>query len=298
VGDEQVDSLRRDAEALRRQLAAMEQQNGAANDRTEGALGRLFELSHDMLGVLSYDGAFMLVNPAWERVLGYGRSELKELTINELLHPEDIAAAKPLGDVLQKGGEIIKYPMRCRRRDGAYSWLEWSSVCVPEERLIYTIARDVTEQREKESLIEAQARALLELSTPLIPITDRVVAMPLVGTLDTRRAQQVIDTLLEGIARTGAAVAILDITGVQVVDTQVANAILRAAKAVRLLGANVVLTGIRPEVAQTMVAIGVDLQGVVTRSTLQAGIAYATTAAGQLPGAQGRSAPARDTPLR
>jgi rsbT co-antagonist protein RsbR len=102
-----------------------------------------------------------------------------------------------------------------------------------------------------------------------------VVVMPLIGTLDSRRTQQVIDALLSGIATSRAQVAILDITGVPIVDTQVANAIIRGAQSVKLLGAQVVLTGIRPEVAQTLVGLGADLSGLVTHSSLQSGIAYA-----------------------
>ena len=128
-----------------------------------------------------------------------------------------------------------------------------------------------------EETIQAQNAVLAELSTPLIPISDQVVAMPLIGSVDSRRAQQVIETLLQGIAASGARIAILDITGVPVVDTQVANALIRAAQAVKLLGAQVVLTGIRPEVAQTLVGLGTDLRGIVTRSSLQSGIAYATS---------------------
>jgi rsbT co-antagonist protein RsbR len=145
---------------------------------------------------------------------------------------------------------------------------------------------DVTERKRAEEAlrqsialeetIQAQNAVLAELSTPLIPISDQIVAMPLIGSVDSRRAQQVIETLLQGIAASGAQVAILDITGVPVVDTQVADALIRAAQAVKLLGAQVVLTGIRPEVAQTLVGLGTDLRGIVTRSSLQSGIAYAT----------------------
>ena len=127
----------------------------------------------------------------------------------------------------------------------------------------------------QEETIRAQQQALAELTTPLLTISDRTVVMPLIGTVDSRRAQQVMETLLEGVATRQAQAAIIDITGVSVVDTQVANALLRAAQAVKLLGADVILTGIRPEVAQTLVGLGVDLGGVVTRSTLQNGIAYA-----------------------
>jgi rsbT co-antagonist protein RsbR len=116
---------------------------------------------------------------------------------------------------------------------------------------------------------------LRELSTPLIPISDAVVVMPLIGAIDSRRAQQVMETLLQGLAQRQAETAILDITGVPVVDTQVANALIAAAQAVKLLGATVVLTGIRPEVAQTLVGLGIDLRGIITRASLQSGITYA-----------------------
>jgi rsbT co-antagonist protein RsbR len=129
---------------------------------------------------------------------------------------------------------------------------------------------------EMEATIHAQSAVLAELSTPLIPISDHVVAMPLIGSVDSHRAQQVLETLLQGIAASRARVAILDITGVPVVDTQVANALIQAAQAVKLLGAQVVLTGISPEVAQTLVALRTDMRGIVTRSSLQSGIAYAT----------------------
>jgi rsbT co-antagonist protein RsbR len=129
--------------------------------------------------------------------------------------------------------------------------------------------------RLQEEMISIQATALAELSTPLIPISERVVVMPLIGSLDEQRAQRVLDTLLHGVSGSGAQIAILDITGVPVVDTQVANALIRAAQSVKLLGAQVVLTGIRPEVAQTLVGLGADLNDIITRSSLQSGIAFA-----------------------
>jgi anti-anti-sigma regulatory factor len=130
--------------------------------------------------------------------------------------------------------------------------------------------------RLQEEVIRMQAATLAELSTPLIPLNDQIVVMPLVGGLDTHRVQQVLDTLLSGVQNSRAQVAIIDITGVPVVDTQVANTLLQAAQAVKLLGARVVLTGIRPEVAQTLVGLGVNLGHIVTRGTLQSGISYAT----------------------
>lgn len=127
----------------------------------------------------------------------------------------------------------------------------------------------------QEQVIAAQQAALRELSTPLIPVADDIVVMPLIGSVDSGRAQQVIESLLSGVSDTRARTAILDITGVSVVDTQVANGLIRAAQAVKMLGATVILTGIRPEVAQPLVQLGVDLSDIVTRSRLKDGIAYA-----------------------
>ena len=145
--------------------------------------------------------------------------------------------------------------------------------------------RDITERRRaeqeaqrlrmQEQVIAAQAAALSQLSTPLIPISDQVVVMPLIGTVDAERAQQVLSTLLDGVTRARAHTAIVDITGVPVVDSHVAGALVRAAQATRLVGAEVILTGIRAEVAQTLVGLGIDLGKLITRSTLQSGINYA-----------------------
>ncbi len=109
----------------------------------------------------------------------------------------------------------------------------------------------------------------------LLGYTDTTVVMPLIGTIDSGRAKQVMETLLDGVARQQADLVILDITGVAVVDTQVAQAFVQAAQAVRLLGSQVMLTGIQPQIAQTLVHLGVDLHGIITQSSLQAGIAYA-----------------------
>lgn len=129
--------------------------------------------------------------------------------------------------------------------------------------------------RLQEEIIQAQAAAIRELSTPLIPVSDNVLAMPLIGSIDSRRARDVLDKLLTGLSTSHAHTVILDITGVAVVDTQVANVLLQAAQAAQLLGAQVVLTGMRPEVAQTVVGLGINLDNLITRSSLQTGIAYA-----------------------
>lgn len=131
------------------------------------------------------------------------------------------------------------------------------------------------EMRMREEVIRAQEDTLAALSTPLIPLDDETVVMPLIGALDPRRVDRALQTLLDGVAAARARTVILDVTGVPEVDNQTADALLRTARAAALLGAEAVITGIRPEVASTLVGLGVDLGAVVTLGTLKAGIAYA-----------------------
>jgi PAS domain S-box-containing protein len=157
-------------------------------------------------------------------------------------------------------------------RDAAgQPWARVALIRDMTERLQMEDARNAMQQQ----IIDAQQDAMRELSSPLIPISDDVVIMPLIGTLDSQRAQLVLKTLLEGVAHHRARLAILDITGVNVIDTRVAQALISAAQAVKLLGAQVMLTGIQPRIAQTLVHLGVDLQGIITHGSLQTGIAAA-----------------------
>jgi rsbT co-antagonist protein RsbR len=134
---------------------------------------------------------------------------------------------------------------------------------------------DITQRRRVEALVHAQLRRIRELSTPLIPIEDGVLVSPLVGEIDRERADQLLETLLVGIVSARARVVILDVTGVPQLDDQACEALQRCVGAVRLLGARLLLTGVRPTVAATLVDRHVDLAGLVALSTLQQGIAAA-----------------------
>lgn len=126
-----------------------------------------------------------------------------------------------------------------------------------------------------ERTVSLQKIALQELSASLIPVFDKVSVMPLVGTIDTERARLIMENLLEGVVKHRAEVILLDITGVPVVDTMVAHHIIQAADAVRLVGAKCMLVGIRPEIAQTIVTLGINLNEFTTTSTLQRGVEQA-----------------------
>lgn len=132
-----------------------------------------------------------------------------------------------------------------------------------------------TYSRTWERTVSLQKIALQELSASLIPVFDKVSVMPLVGTIDTERARLIMENLLEGVVKHRAEVILLDITGVPVVDTMVAHHIIQAADAVRLVGAKCMLVGIRPEIAQTIVTLGINLNEFTTTSTLQRGVEQA-----------------------
>ena len=121
---------------------------------------------------------------------------------------------------------------------------------------------------EREQIIDRQRQEMLELSTPVVELWDRVLTLPLIGTLDSARAQEVMENLLQTILERQAEVVIMDITGVGTVDTQVAQHLLRAAAAVRLMGAECIISGISPMIAQTMVQLGIDVGTVSTRSSI------------------------------
>ncbi|NDV50741.1 STAS domain-containing protein [Salipiger sp. PrR003] len=128
---------------------------------------------------------------------------------------------------------------------------------------------------EREQLIERQRQEMLELSTPVVELWDRVLTLPLIGTLDSVRAQEVMENLLQTILERQAEVVVMDITGVGTVDTQVAQHLLRAAAAVRLMGAECIISGISPMIAQTMVQLGIDVGTVSTRSSIRTALSDA-----------------------
>ena len=123
-------------------------------------------------------------------------------------------------------------------------------------------------QKNREEVISRQQQELLELSTPVVNLWKDILALPLIGTLDSARTQVVMESLLQKIVETGAAIAIIDITGVPTVDTLVAQHLLKTVAAARLMGADCIISGIRPQIAQTIVHLGVDLSAVTTKATL------------------------------
>ncbi len=139
----------------------------------------------------------------------------------------------------------------------------------------------------RQQIIADQAQAMMELSTPVMRLWDGVIAVPLVGTLDSGRTQLVMEKLLETLVLTGADHAVLDITGVPTVDTEVAQHLLKTVSAARLLGAECIVSGIRPQVAQTIVSLGIEFGDIATKATLADALRYALGRTGQKAGKMG-----------
>lgn len=135
-------------------------------------------------------------------------------------------------------------------------------------------------QQTREDMITRQQQEMLELSTPVAKLWDGILVLPLIGTLDSARTQQVMESLLQKIVETSSSIAIIDITGIPTVDTLVAQHLIKTMGAARLMGAECIVSGIRPQIAQTMVHLGISLQDVITKATLADAVSYAMKQAG------------------
>ncbi|EYF06097.1 PAS domain-containing protein [Chondromyces apiculatus] len=229
---------------------------------------------------LTTDDKITYANPAFRRMVDeacLGKSH------TDLITEESRVALREAAET-SSAGEAWQVMLTYRRPDGSTFPGQLSSFAIQDEqgeiRAVGSILRDQRRSEQeraalREEVILAQERAIRELSSPLIPLAQGLVLMPLLGTIDASRANQIMETLLAGIAAQRAQIAILDVTGVKNVDTAVANALIRTAQAANLLGTEVVLTGIGPDVARILVELGANLGSVKTRGTLQSAIAYA-----------------------
>lgn len=212
--------------------------------------------------------------------MGYTRNEIVGKDFSCFYPPEAIQKGLPRREleVAAREGRFEDDGWRVRK-DGSQFWANVVISAVRDEkgslRGYAKITRDLTERREAEERIQQQSKEIMELSTPVMQVWKGVVAAPLIGSLDSQRTQQFMERLLNRIVETNSPVALVDIMGVPTIDTQTAQHLIETISAVRLLGAQVVLTGVRPVIAQTLVHLGIDLSDIITRSSLAAGIQVA-----------------------
>lgn len=263
------------------------------------------------LVIFAADGVATFCNTAAERLWGWPRAQIVG-RFNVLTDSQSVANRSHEVFARALAGETFEreFITHYENRDlpghriairPSYFPLRADDGSVAHVAVLY---RDVTAFAQQEAQI-AEARAALavqqqliqELSSPVARLWDGILLLPLVGSIDSRRATQVTEQLLESLARHQASVVIVDIAGVPVVDTAVANHLLMTVQAARLLGAEVVLVGISSETAQTIVQLGVDLSHLTTMVDLQAGLAYALRRAGLAVVSTGSPSPApRPTP--
>ena len=212
------------------------------------------------LAALESDSGSNIATPGWEKV----RQFLERLSASRALLGHDshqtanfiFALKGPLFALLQRH-------YRDQPEAQAQQLLDVSELF--DNLAMHTIR---TFQKSREAVIKRQQEELLELSTPVVKLWDGILALPMIGTLDSQRTQVVMESLLQRIVDTGSEIAIIDITGVPTVDTLVAQHLLKTVTAIRLMGADCIISGIRPQIAQTIVHLGLDLQGVSTKANL------------------------------
>jgi rsbT co-antagonist protein RsbR len=246
-------------EWLNHQLAAMSMRRDLVNEDELKQQSRRF-VETFRAGLESTDGNVDVSTPAWagaRELLG----ELTRSRARQGFSPSETATfvfslKQPLFDRLRI--ELGRDP------DALTSEL-WQSTVLLDKLGLYTME---VYQAGREEVISRQQQEMLELSTPVVALWEGILALPMIGTLDSARTQVVMETLLQRIVETGAEVAIIDITGVPTVDTLTAQHLIKTVTAARLMGADCIISGIRPQIAQTIVHLGVDLGDVSTKATL------------------------------
>lgn len=251
----------------------------------------LIEASLDPLVTINPKGKVTDVNEAAVKVTGVSRERLIGSDFSDYFTEPEKARAGYRRVFAE--GFVTDYPLTVRHRDGRLTEVLYNASIYRDAKGnvagVFAAARDITAQKKTEGeLAKANAalqaeieerrraeRVIMELSTPVLQLRDGLLMLPIIGVIDSLRARQVTEQLLRSIRDTRSKVAVVDITGVPAVDSKVANHLLQTAEAARLMGATMLLTGLSPEVAQSLVSIGVDLSRLTTAGDLQGGIAEA-----------------------
>jgi rsbT co-antagonist protein RsbR len=243
----------------------------------------LVETTSDFIGISTMDGHVLYVNEAGMNLVGWPRDRYREMAIGEFVHPAAIKdfVGQALATTVQRGRWEGETPFL--HADG--SPIPMSQVLVllrdaegrPE--VLATIARDLRAQKQMEAALKL---ALQEMSTPIIQVWDGVLALPVLGLVDSLRAQQMMESLLDAIVRHSCRVAILDLTGVRTIDTTTVNHLFQMISAASLLGASCVVSGISSQVAQIITQLDLDFSRVRTFQSLQGALRYAMQEVGAL----------------
>ena len=231
--------------------------------------------------LLDPEGKVLSWNPAAQKLKGWTADEIIGQSFERFYPKEDGEKGKTKVELetAARTGRFEDEGWRMRK-DGSRFWANvvMTALRDADGKLIGfgKVTRDLSERREHEENIRAQANEIFEMAVvPVVQVWEGILLVPLIGTLDSQRTQQLMERLLQRVTETASPVALIDITGVPTVDSQIAQHLIETISAVRLLGADVILTGVRPVIAQTLVHLGIDLSTVITRSSLTAGLKMA-----------------------
>ena len=231
--------------------------------------------------ILDTQGRVTTWSPAGERLKGYRAEEIVGRHFSVFYGPEEVNSEKCEHEleVAKREGRFEDEGWRVRK-DGSRFWANVVITALRDDQRnlcgFGKVTRDLTERKQGEDRVRQQAKEILEMATvPIVQVWEGILMVPLIGMLDSTRAQQLMERLLERITESASSVALVDLTGVPAIDTQTAQHLIETIKAVRYVGAEVVLTGVRPAIAQTLVHLGIDLSNVATRSSLTAGLRVA-----------------------
>jgi PAS domain S-box-containing protein len=253
----------------------------------------LAENAIDGVVMTDLDGILTYANRAAHELFGYDYSKQEMIGLHAAVGwPEDHVSflQEVISPAIFAGGWRGEAPQK--RKDGSVFTAQMSTFVLHDEQgqpiAAANILRDITarkqaeEERERlrQQIIDAQRQALQELSTPIIPIMDRIIVMPLIGSIDTMRSKDIMRALLRGISDYRARIVILDITGVPIVDSGVAGHLDKTIQAARLKGARTIITGVSDSVAETIVDLGIDWSGIETLRDLQSGLLAALNSLG------------------
>jgi PAS domain S-box-containing protein len=231
--------------------------------------------------LLDPEGRVLTWNNAAQRLKGWTSEEIVGEHFSRFYPPEDNERGKTRLEleIAARDGKFEDEGWRVRKDGSRF----WANVIITALRAkdgsllgFGKVTRDITDRKTAEERLLRQAQEIQEMATvPIVQVWEGVVMVPLIGTLDSQRTQQLMERLLLRITETSSPVAVIDITGVPTIDTQTAQHLIETTAAVRLLGAEVILTGVRPIIAQTLVHLGIDLSSIMTRSSLAAGLRMA-----------------------
>lgn len=250
---------------IKEQLAAETRRPGLLKEK------ELYDHSYDFLGVFTEAAQKADLSdiraPEWEKVRE-SLEAISRLRVESGFSPSETATfifslKQPIMKLLRQ--EVGNDPL-------AFAHEMWVATVLLDKLGLYTVE---SYQKSRETIIFRQQAEMMEISTPVVKLWEGILAIPVIGTMDSARTQVLMENLLQCIMETGSTVAIIDITGVPAVDTLVAQHLLKTVSAARLMGAECIVSGIRPQIAQTVVTLGVELRGIVTKATLADAFALA-----------------------